>query len=512
MSKPLPFPAASTQVAMYVRMSSDLQKYSIRNQEEAIQEYAAGHVMTVARTYRDQAKSGVRIENRAALKQLLNDVQTGAAPFSAILVYDVSRWGRFQNTDQAAYYDYLCRMHGIEVIYVAEQFANDGSPFAAILKNLKRAMAAEYSRELSIKCKAGQTRLARLGFTMGGSVLFGMRRLVLNEHGEPRVRLAVGERKSIQSDHVVLIPGPDEEIALVRRIFRLFASNAVTVADIVRLLKIEGLKTHHGVDFGRAGVRRILRSEAYIGNNVWGKTSVYLGGPSVDNAPEKWVRRNACFEAVIAKDVFAKVQRRLARTQLQKTRTREQLLDDLRTTLIAEGKITTRLVADRGGAFRAVYRKAFGSLLEAYRLVGYVPDPATVTAQRSETLNLTRAMLKTLAAQLAAQGFDVSTNKRDSKIEVDGRWQLGLLVTYELGPITGGAPCRWRLCERDQKLDMLVIARMDRDRQTVKDYFVVPKANRKAFPTLLRQKNTPRVDALRADAGKLLASCIAGFI
>ena len=138
MNKPLPFPAASTQVAMYVRMSSDLQKYSMRNQEEAIQEYAAAHVMTVARTYRDQAKSGVRIENRAALKQLLNDVQTGAAPFSAILVYDVSRWGRFQNTDQAAYYDYLCRMHGIEVIYVAEQFANDGSPFAAILKNLKR--------------------------------------------------------------------------------------------------------------------------------------------------------------------------------------------------------------------------------------------------------------------------------------------------------------------------------------------------------------------------------------
>ena len=50
-------------------------------------------------------KSGLRIDGRDALKQLIQDVETSTADFSAILVYDVSRWGRFQDADESAYYE-----------------------------------------------------------------------------------------------------------------------------------------------------------------------------------------------------------------------------------------------------------------------------------------------------------------------------------------------------------------------------------------------------------------------
>jgi DNA invertase Pin-like site-specific DNA recombinase len=82
--------------AEYVRMSTDHQRYSTANQSDAIQAYAMQHGMAIVRTYSDAGKSGLSINRRNALKQLLDDVQTGRADFRTILVYDVSRWGRFQ--------------------------------------------------------------------------------------------------------------------------------------------------------------------------------------------------------------------------------------------------------------------------------------------------------------------------------------------------------------------------------------------------------------------------------
>lgn len=134
--------------AMYVRMSTDHQKYSTENQADAIREYANRYNIEIIRTYTDAGKSGLKLDGRDALKQLIDDVQAGGVPYSMILVLDVTRWGRFQDADESAYYEYICRRAGIDVQYVAEQFENDGSPVSTIVKGVKRAMAGEYSREL----------------------------------------------------------------------------------------------------------------------------------------------------------------------------------------------------------------------------------------------------------------------------------------------------------------------------------------------------------------------------
>jgi len=150
--------------AQYVRMSTEHQKYSTENQAEIIARYAQTRGFEIVRTYADQGKSGLSLEGRAALKSLFDDVKGGRADFEAILVYDVSRWGRFQDTDESAYYEYICREAGITVHFCAEQFENDGSLSATIIKSMKRAMAGEYSRELSAKVFTGQCRLITLGF------------------------------------------------------------------------------------------------------------------------------------------------------------------------------------------------------------------------------------------------------------------------------------------------------------------------------------------------------------
>jgi DNA invertase Pin-like site-specific DNA recombinase len=145
--------------AQYVRMSTDHQKYSTQNQADAIANYAAQRNLTIVRTYEDAGRSGLRIFGRDGLKELIDDVQFKRSDFDCVLVYDVSRWGRFQDVDESAYYEFLCKRAGIKVHYCAEEFENDGSLASTILKNMKPVMAGDYSRQLSKKVFIGQCRI-----------------------------------------------------------------------------------------------------------------------------------------------------------------------------------------------------------------------------------------------------------------------------------------------------------------------------------------------------------------
>jgi len=111
---PLPLRAAQ-----YVRMSTEHQQYSPENQLEVICKYAAAHHMEIVREYSDFGRSGLNIAGREGLNQLMADVENRRTDFSALLVYDVSRWGRFQDVDESAYYEYVLKRAGIHVHYCA---------------------------------------------------------------------------------------------------------------------------------------------------------------------------------------------------------------------------------------------------------------------------------------------------------------------------------------------------------------------------------------------------------
>ena len=98
--------------AQYVRMSTEHQQYSTANQDDTIREYAKNRNLEIVKTYADEGKSGLNVAGRQSLQRLIDDVQSGNAEFEAILVYDVSRWGRFQDADESAYYEYLCKRAG----------------------------------------------------------------------------------------------------------------------------------------------------------------------------------------------------------------------------------------------------------------------------------------------------------------------------------------------------------------------------------------------------------------
>jgi DNA invertase Pin-like site-specific DNA recombinase len=236
-----------SRAALYVRMSTEHQQYSPENQSDAIRQYAASHNMEVVQVYSDHGRSGLNIAGREGLNQLMSDVGNKQANFSALLVYEVSRWGRFQDVDESAYYEYVLKRAGIRVHYCAEQFENDGSMSSSVLKTLKRSMAAEYSRELSVKVFSGQCRLIELGFRQGGPAGYGLRRQLIDRDRNPKGLLSRGERKSLQTDRVILVPGPEREIEAVRHIYDLFVTKGNKEREIMELLNGRGILGEHGL-------------------------------------------------------------------------------------------------------------------------------------------------------------------------------------------------------------------------------------------------------------------------
>jgi Resolvase, N terminal domain len=58
----------------------------------SVRQYAASHNMEIVQAYSDHGRSGLNIAGREGLNRLMTDVENKQADFSALLVYDVSRW------------------------------------------------------------------------------------------------------------------------------------------------------------------------------------------------------------------------------------------------------------------------------------------------------------------------------------------------------------------------------------------------------------------------------------
>jgi DNA invertase Pin-like site-specific DNA recombinase len=257
--------------AQYIRMSTDGQDLSPLIQKEGIAAFALSEGFQIVRTYEDDGKSGVLLSNRPRMRQLLSDVANGA-PFTDVLVYDVTRWGRFQDVDAAAYYEYHCRMHGVQVIYTSESFGNDLTLGSVLHKSVKRLMAAQYSRDLAWKTRAGQQRVVSMGFHMGPLPALGYRRCSVSADGSHRKLLEHGERKLALTDRIEWVLGPEPEVALVRRICSAYAAG-LRSEEIASLVRGEGWRTDKGKAVSTHTINLLLRNEALIGNFAWGVKS-----------------------------------------------------------------------------------------------------------------------------------------------------------------------------------------------------------------------------------------------
>jgi DNA invertase Pin-like site-specific DNA recombinase len=415
-------------------MSTDYQRYSIQNQAAAIAAFAQQKNLTIVRTYMDEGRSGLRIKGRPGLIELMDDVRSGEADFEHILVYDVSRWGRFQDVDESAHYEFVCKESGVKVAYCAEQFDNDGSLLSSIVKNIKRVMAAEYSRELSVKVHTGQCRIASLGFRVGGPLTFGLHRELIDENRRSKGELTRGQRKSLQTDRVQLRLGSDEEAAIVRWIFHRFVLERQSDAEIARQLNRAGVANHNGRPWAPEMIHRILKNENYVGNLVYNRTSRRLGQKLVNNPHHLWVRRKAVIDPVVDQNLFARAQKIMAERYLSLPD--DQMLLRLRILLHRKGKLSLRIVENAAGAPSVTsYIKRFGSLRKAYARVGYVSPR---DCDWIDTREFWSEILNKHASQVAEalrpdNGAEVRVGRNCARVTVNGESEIVFLTARQAG-------------------------------------------------------------------------------
>lgn len=486
-------------VAQYVRASSNNQPLSIDEQQTAIAKFAHEHRMQIVRTYADDARTGLTLRGRDAMQQLLCDVMKRDCAFDAILVLDVSRWGRFQDLDESAYYEYHCRKHGVAVLYVADPAPVPQTPFDSILKQLRRASAAEYSRELGRKARAGQVHVVNLGFAVGRMPCIGYRREAVSMDGGRAKQLESWERKPVPNDRIRWVLGPEKEVRAVQSIFRDFAAGKSQLGIAARMKK-EGMTSHQGTAITVGMVNNLLSSEVVTGRFSWGLRR----GERRARTDIARLDQPACNEMVpriVDERLWLRAQAKLqeACALYHPAYSDAELLRLLREALQKAPNLTTDQFEQFGLPRARTYRSHFGDLRRAFEAIGESPDNREglriehLVRSRRLTARFVRDLADRVRQQLPGAVADCLTNELVLE---------HVRIRVSLAPQQSGGKheVRWvtrSLNSKRPRARWWLIMRMNSGNETGKDFYVLPPHVSGRFNGYFSRDTTRRLEHFR---------------
>ena len=334
-------------VAYYRHSAKDKQENSVEIQRDHTMKFAITHNIEIIHEEADEGESGITAD-RPGFERLFKDwVENPDAPaFDYVLVYDVSRWGRFQKDNEAGHYEYICSEKGKRVIYVARGFTREEDQLtSSLITSVERYMAADYSRQLSGKVFHGCVKVSEQGFSAGGQPPFGMSRMLLDTDKNPIRKLKKGEWKSISNERVTFAPAGDETSEAVKDMYSLLVDSWESPQSIADILNKRGITTTQGKEWKSTAVLNILTNEVYTGTRIYNKTWGRLKKKHRRNPRSEWVIQPNAFEGIISPEMFNAAQDRiywLMPSKWQKgayavRRARRGLQDEITTLLTSKG-------------------------------------------------------------------------------------------------------------------------------------------------------------------------------
>lgn len=238
-------------IVIYARYSSASQnEQSIEGQLKTCYDFAERHGYTIVGEYIDRAVSGTNAENRPEFLQMIAD--SAKRQFTGVLVYQLDRFTR--NRYDSATYKAKLKKNGIRVLSARENISDDAS--GVLMEAVLEGMAEYFSKELSQKVKRGLELNAKKCLCTGGGIALGFK--------------VVDKKFEI-----------DEDTApIVKRIFDMYLSGD-TMADIIRYLNNNGIKTSQGNPYNKNSIRKILTNKRYIGTFTYGDMEIPDGIPRI---------------------------------------------------------------------------------------------------------------------------------------------------------------------------------------------------------------------------------------
>jgi len=299
-----------TSAAIYARVSSARQKkdQTIGSQTAALRAHAEQNRLEVPDgwVFEDEGHSGATLV-RPALEALRDLAAQGCV--DVVLCYSPDRLAR-KFAYQALLVEEFARC-GVRVEFVKNGARGD-SPEDQLLVQFQ-GMFAEYEKaQLMERYRRGKAYRARSGsVNVLGGAPFGYR--YVRKTPEAGARYEIIEHEAV----------------LVAEMFRRYADDGATIADLARWLAAAGAVTRTGKHrWDRSVVWGMLRNPAYAGRAVFGKTQIIHAQPglnriarlqgrttpravkTVDRPREEWTE--IAVPAIVSEDTFARVGQRLA--------------------------------------------------------------------------------------------------------------------------------------------------------------------------------------------------------
>lgn len=242
-------------IVIYARYSSHSQtEQSIEGQLKECYAYAKKNFYTVVAEYIDRATTGTT-DNRPQFLKMIED--SNKKFFNGVLVYQLDRFAR--NRYDSAVYKNRLKKNNIRVLSARENISDDAS--GVLMESVLEGMAEYYSVELSQKIKRGMEINASKFKSIGGNTI--------------ALGFKIDDDRNFQID--------ENNAPIVRKIFEMYAKGS-TMADIIRYLNSNNLKTSLGNDFNKNSIRRILMNKRYIGTYTYkGEETANVIPKIVDN-------------------------------------------------------------------------------------------------------------------------------------------------------------------------------------------------------------------------------------
>ena len=311
-------------VGLYIRLSREdddkgYESESITNQKSLLFQYVKENNLKVHDIYIDDGYSGTNFD-RPDFNRLLNDIELGRV--NMVISKDMSRLGRDYIGTGNLIEKYFPE-HNVRYIAVTDNIDtfldsanNDIAPFKAIMNDM-------YAKDISKKIKSSLKAKQKEGKWVGGRPPFGY------------------EQDPENKNHLII---NEEQSVVVKRIFAMCLSG-LSFFKIAKELTDEGIKTpaqyycfewknNYNLKYGKwhsKTIRDILTNQTYVGDLVQNRRSKvnYKVKKVIKNNPKDYIIVENTHEAIIDKDTFYEVQKRIPKNVGRNEKKENHLLDGL---------------------------------------------------------------------------------------------------------------------------------------------------------------------------------------
>jgi DNA invertase Pin-like site-specific DNA recombinase len=336
----------------YYRMSTKEQDKSIPQQKAEMEPRCRLEGVAIVHTFEDEGISGGGMKKRDAFLEMLAFCQERYAqgePLEAIVCWDTSRFSRATSIKTARYIDEF-QEAGVHRLFTWEKWIDFRKEEDRAIFLLNQDFKNHgFAKDHSARTLRGKRTAALAGFFTGSPVPYAFGRILLDEKNQEVARIPRGESIKFKKKgwHTELAPVPADDPDPARQLerqtvvwlYQTFDSTSVSFRSLATRLNERGVpspgelsRTKGKPGWSGQAVRRILTDPIYRGLDYFGETAhgqyhrldkgelkkVDLNLPVVVKAQEEWIPVPLKSEAIVGRELWERVQRKIAERRVRK--------------------------------------------------------------------------------------------------------------------------------------------------------------------------------------------------